>query len=915
MGKLHWLHLSDIHLNKKDVDSRRMRNNLLDYVRKLDVQIDYIFLTGDLRYAPSGNFSTDTVEYINKLLNAANLTVDRLFVVPGNHDIRRDADGREDAILECIKNYSPKVGSMPLDKMLDIKSGHTEFHNMISMIYHDKPDRISLYDNVERPHFVVETKDFNIICIDTTITYTAQRSSDLIIGAEWLMDLFEKLNQDKPSIILTHFSFDYLNRNEQMQVLQLMKDFHVQLWLSGHEHMSFLRKQCDYFYEFQCGNLMHEEGCEAGEYTKSVFLIGTYDSERHTGIIEAHEWDSVNGWFKMQNIGPHKEDFYSYELQNDRTMINQIASVARQDKKKAISEEIISPTNDDKLLMETTGGVKVASMDDVEQFPNELHSGYLFTNNDDTPVAQVDVYEYNIYGTKYYVIQNDGFSFTYFNLGPANNVSFGYDLSKYTDVSDRLFWFKSISEILDASKITVRIVSSGDVIHLLLPAGNDFEQVRIDTLRWQETMKRIAKIEKYYGVKFSLPKMADSDIYAAINILSDSIDGLSVRRLPVVKMKSRGFLNKFRLKNEVWYGDGTGLMSLTLFGYTFKPSAEYILPGEFSWNRKEHGWESDKENGGVSVRIEFEIDNDISKDIKLIEMIPVSELDNLVDLEEITIFRGEHADFLADYMDLVHKIQEIFRQYQMYQKSLEEWVHYDLDEEHHLVKKYSGAVIDKITVNKMTKTILYEGITLIKKADAIIQTLGLQNSLEFLNNAIFDFPGLQFMILVSSYENMGHWAVNIENGECFYNLPEMCATLKTLKGEEGSSELLNALMELNDELLEQNIDVSHIDHYSMLRNYIFAVADVYMKFFDVIQKKMEDKVAEVDLFLKNHPKSIIRKGEFKGYVFYQTDNNLNSVDAFDPSSDAMAEFFIFKKEAIRNHKRAAEGIQNPETFR
>ena len=46
MDKIHWLHLSDIHLNKRDVDSRRMRNRLLDYMKELGTQIDYIFITG-----------------------------------------------------------------------------------------------------------------------------------------------------------------------------------------------------------------------------------------------------------------------------------------------------------------------------------------------------------------------------------------------------------------------------------------------------------------------------------------------------------------------------------------------------------------------------------------------------------------------------------------------------------------------------------------------------------------------------------------------------------------------------------------------------------------------------------------------------------------------------------------------------
>lgn len=53
--------------------------------------------------APMGEFAADTVDYINKLLSVTNLTVDRLFIVPGNHDIERDAEGRAEAILESIQ--------------------------------------------------------------------------------------------------------------------------------------------------------------------------------------------------------------------------------------------------------------------------------------------------------------------------------------------------------------------------------------------------------------------------------------------------------------------------------------------------------------------------------------------------------------------------------------------------------------------------------------------------------------------------------------------------------------------------------------------------------------------------------------------------------------------------------------------
>lgn len=916
MGKIHWLHLSDIHLNKRDVDSRRMRNRLLDYMKELGTQIDYIFITGDLRYAPMGEFATDTVDYINKLLSVTNLTVDRLFIVPGNHDIERDAEGRAEAISESIKEYSPKDGALASDKMAAVHCGHTEFRNMMHRIYQENQEQAASYDDDEKPHFVTETKDFNIICIDTALTYTKQRNNDLFIGTEYIMDLLEELNQDKPSIILTHYSFDFLERSEQMQIVQLLKDFHVQLWLAGHEHTVLMRKQWDYFYEFQSGNLMHE-----GEYTRSTIMIGTYDSASYNGIVEVHEWDSDNGWFKMQNVGLHKEDYYAYELQNTKTMIDQIVSASHQNAGSPVRMEAELSAVPDKMEMDTFCG-ELSAAADIHRMPSESRSGYLYVDNRIAPTAQVKVLEYNIYGTKYYEIRNDGFEFKFLegriSIPPlytqqfeSENLSFGYELSVYSDVADRLFWFNVISEIVNASTIIIKFGAADEerILRLSIPgAGSSFDRIREDTAVWKEQMERIAKIENYYGVKFYLPKKADESVYVTIEILSDAIEGLPTRRLPVVNMKSRGLFKHFTLNEEVWYGDGSDLMSLNLFGYTFKPVAEYIMPGEFVWNRKEHGWESDKKKGGVSVRVEFMVDTDISKDKKLMDVMPVSDLKDELNLEETPIVTGECADIISDYINVSHKVQEIYRQYQIYQEALGEWIHYDLDEDNHLVKKYSGAVIDKVTVNKMTKNILHEGMLLVRKAGAFVQKLGLQNETDFLADSMGDNLGFQFMVLAAIYMDHGYWAVEFENGDSFYNLLEMCTVLRTVD-EEDSADLLETFTLLKNEMEEQGMDIRHIDHYNMLRNYIYTVADIYKIFFDAIQKKLEAMVGEIDSLVDKNPDFIATEGKFKGCIFYQTDTDSNSVDVFDPSGNIMADFSIFQSEAIRNYEKTRLGIQ------
>lgn len=82
MSTVRWLHISDFHLNKQGVDSQRMRNRLPEYLQKLGLKCDYIFFTGDLRYAPECKFAPQTDLYLKKICESVGNTVDRLFIVP-----------------------------------------------------------------------------------------------------------------------------------------------------------------------------------------------------------------------------------------------------------------------------------------------------------------------------------------------------------------------------------------------------------------------------------------------------------------------------------------------------------------------------------------------------------------------------------------------------------------------------------------------------------------------------------------------------------------------------------------------------------------------------------------------------------------------------------------------------------------
>ncbi|MDU0459280.1 MAG: metallophosphoesterase [Geobacteraceae bacterium] len=103
---LTWLHISDIHFhNKTEWRDGTARDSLLNYLKQLfhsdeSKRPDIIFCTGDIAYGETGSSSLaeqydQAKVFFNELREVCGqvntpLPIERLYVVPGNHDINRN---------------------------------------------------------------------------------------------------------------------------------------------------------------------------------------------------------------------------------------------------------------------------------------------------------------------------------------------------------------------------------------------------------------------------------------------------------------------------------------------------------------------------------------------------------------------------------------------------------------------------------------------------------------------------------------------------------------------------------------------------------------------------------------------------------------------------------------------------------
>ena len=310
---IRWLHISDLHLGSNGAVTAMLRDELPLFLIKEGLKCDYVFCTGDIRTANANPnvFTNDMAVFLKQICEAVGTTTERLFIVPGNHDVNRDVAGRSDSIENALWGkslyYNSEDGVIKPEDMGIIMSGEKDFGDFLGKVF--PPDRLALYGKAEAPHFCIETDDFNILHIDTTLAYTkGHESNNLVVGTAALYNVIRTLNKKKPTIILAHYPFDCLRQDEKKVLSTMLQHNNVRLWLAGHEHDKLLKKE-QYLDVLQSGELRKEERIDPS------FLIGEYEPSTFDCNVSAYTWYSEAwGKYPYVDLDNTPQDVYSFKL-------------------------------------------------------------------------------------------------------------------------------------------------------------------------------------------------------------------------------------------------------------------------------------------------------------------------------------------------------------------------------------------------------------------------------------------------------------------------------------------------------------------------------------------------------------------------------------------------------------------------
>jgi len=300
-----WLHLSDLHFNplQDGTDTNYLREKLKSFLIKKGVKVDKLFLTGDFRDA-SRQEDTDenaerVVHYIREIVEIVGiLDLQNVLCVPGNHDLDRYINNRQDLICKNKRSYRAQEGtfentsalieSFTFYKRVLNKLYGKDYSDCLFTVYKTNPQRIFHYNDCNIMMMNTELLAGEIVTAGDGKKHENDAGT-IVAGSNYVLSsLFSAKQTGNPTIVLGHRGIELFEATEQRKLLSIFRDNNVCLYLCGHSHDLWYEEYGE-ISQVTVGCIKQVSGVKAG------FTIGEFHSESNSIKITAFSWDN-NNW-------------------------------------------------------------------------------------------------------------------------------------------------------------------------------------------------------------------------------------------------------------------------------------------------------------------------------------------------------------------------------------------------------------------------------------------------------------------------------------------------------------------------------------------------------------------------------------------------------------------------------------------
>lgn len=264
--KLTWLHISDFHFHPNlDWRNGPVQNSLISHLKTVfsdsTPRPDFVFCTGDIAYgetgsAPLSDQYKQATEFFDALCavcgeDGTPLPKQRLFVVPGNHDVNRSAyrEGTKSLIKErwATRGNADEVNRHFLENTRDFKDAIEGLGEYAQFIAEYLPHQ---QDSAGRHCYTTIIEKINGLSVGIAgfnsawTCHGTERKGEIWIPAGQLQKAFNSIENADVRIGLIHHPLDWLHDADSRVARRIISES-FDFWLHGHSHDSWIDRGAD----------------------------------------------------------------------------------------------------------------------------------------------------------------------------------------------------------------------------------------------------------------------------------------------------------------------------------------------------------------------------------------------------------------------------------------------------------------------------------------------------------------------------------------------------------------------------------------------------------------------------------------------------------------------------------------------
>ena len=252
MQSITWLHLSDWHQQGEDFNRKVVRDALIKDIKERAEKIstdlatiDFIVFSGDVAFfGKKEEYEMAIQELFDPVLEATGLTKDKLFIIPGNHDLNRkeiellppkihDPFSSKDEVIEWLTNDKKR------NKLLEPFEAYKEF--ITQYTGQDSPDYASIKRlDVNGKKIALLGINSALMCARNKIIKNDKEEVNdyghLIVGKPQIYDALQQIAEADIRIAVLHHPFNWLNNFIDSQIAEYLGKV-CHFILQGHQHM------------------------------------------------------------------------------------------------------------------------------------------------------------------------------------------------------------------------------------------------------------------------------------------------------------------------------------------------------------------------------------------------------------------------------------------------------------------------------------------------------------------------------------------------------------------------------------------------------------------------------------------------------------------------------------------------------